>query len=696
MVQSIKYLVKTGSLLYLLYNSTVFIKTRNRIINGYMLNKNTSLLSFIPKSHLLRKSLFHGRGQSHTKKDTDDFLTLFIHENHESQIRPYTEKIIYSRLMEGIVIIAINSLSFANTRMQYMLLISVLSLSAFTHLWNPIGFPSFYVDEGHYIRRSLQTLDGLGFQESNETFERPYDHPYFGQIFLAFIFKIIGYPDSLNPKPGDVHSVEMLYLVPRVLMGLLAVVDTFLVYKIADRLYGRKVAFIASIFFAVMPMTWMLRRIYLDSILLPFLLSSIFFALYYAKRPTAMISNRKTNFETNDDDNNNNNGYKQIPAVVLSGIFLGLAIFTKIPVFTMIPLVAYLIYKNSNLIDRKGKLKTLGLWFIPVILIPAMWPAYNMLYGHFDDWQGAILWQTTGRPEKPLFDAINIVLQIDPVLLILATAGIGYSIAIRKGLIFLLWIVPFLIFLGPIGFVSFFHFIPLIPLFCIAAAGLVVGVSNRFVADYKTSDEVRTMDAYINSKAKNQTTEFLQLDGSKRKNLNINAGAKSLYSNFSPYGITLAIGTFGLVCTTMLITTTISSAPFQATAFVAQYIVSSDRSINNNNNDSSEKIVVVSNPIFSWMLENVFKLNHTYLSPGEAIANDIDEAIIVVDSGFRRLMEEDGSDFSLDSPFEILYNRAKVIVSYEEGSPANSYRGYPYTSMRQNFWSDSVEIKTTY
>ena len=66
-------------------------------------------------------------------------------------------------------------------------------------------------------------------------------------------------------------------------MGLLAVVDTFLVYKISDRMYGRKVAFIASIFFAVMPMTWILRRILLDSILFPFLLSSIFFALYYTK-----------------------------------------------------------------------------------------------------------------------------------------------------------------------------------------------------------------------------------------------------------------------------------------------------------------------------------------------------------------------------------------------------------------------------
>jgi 4-amino-4-deoxy-L-arabinose transferase-like glycosyltransferase len=73
----------------------------------------------------------------------------------------------------------------------------------------------------------------------------------------------------------------MLYTVPRVLMGLLAVIDTFLVYNIAECLYNRKVAFIASILFAVMPRTWSLRWILLDTISLPLLLSSILFAVYY-------------------------------------------------------------------------------------------------------------------------------------------------------------------------------------------------------------------------------------------------------------------------------------------------------------------------------------------------------------------------------------------------------------------------------
>ena len=71
-----------------------------------------------------------------------------------------------------------------------------LVLSAFTHFWNPIGFPSLYFDEGIYMRRAMHILSGQGPQE-DLTF---YDHPYFGQLFLAAILGSIGYPHSMNPS----------------------------------------------------------------------------------------------------------------------------------------------------------------------------------------------------------------------------------------------------------------------------------------------------------------------------------------------------------------------------------------------------------------------------------------------------------------------------------------------------------------
>jgi len=129
--------------------------------------------------------------------------------------------------------------------------------------------------------RAMHVLEGNGPLEITGV-HTPYDHPFFGQIFLAAALGLIGYPDSLQPSAdGDVHSIEMIFMVPRILMGLLAVADTFLIYKIAELRYrnNRTIAFIAAILFAVMPITWILRRILLDNLLLPFLLSSILFAV---------------------------------------------------------------------------------------------------------------------------------------------------------------------------------------------------------------------------------------------------------------------------------------------------------------------------------------------------------------------------------------------------------------------------------
>src|ERR687890_49727 len=103
-------------------------------------------------------------------------------------------------------------------RSNFLLAIPLV-LSAFTHLWNPIGFPDIFYDEGIYMQRSMRVLEGLGPQESSHR----YDHPYFGQIFLAGALGIVGYPDSLSSNAGGsndddvvLHSVETLYLVPRV------------------------------------------------------------------------------------------------------------------------------------------------------------------------------------------------------------------------------------------------------------------------------------------------------------------------------------------------------------------------------------------------------------------------------------------------------------------------------------------------
>ena len=147
-------------------------------------------------------------------------------------------------------------------------------------------------------------------------------------------------------------------------------VDTFLIYKISERRYNKNVALIASVLFAVMPMTWILRRIYLDTLLMPLLLSSILFAIY--------IRGPKNNNVRQWPRININ---KNLP-VLLSGIFLGLAIYTKIPAFTMIPVVGYLVVSNSNSNKKKhlpyGLLQSFSYHYCG----PRMrFPSENLIYG---------------------------------------------------------------------------------------------------------------------------------------------------------------------------------------------------------------------------------------------------------------------------------------------------------------------------
>jgi 4-amino-4-deoxy-L-arabinose transferase-like glycosyltransferase len=252
------------------------------------------------------------------------------------------------------------------------------------------------------------------------------------------------------------QSIAMLYAAPRILMGLLAIADTILIYKLAEYRYGRRVAFLASIFFAVLPMSWLTRRILLDSILLPFLLASMLFALYGTKQV----------------------GSKKLSLVLLSGTFLGAAIFTKIPIFIMIPAVGYLVYSS---LDGK-KLRMIGLWFIPVILIPLIWPLYSLSLGELDFWFRDVLWQTQ-RQSEGFFSIAESFFFYDPVLMILGILGTIYAL-MKKDLYLLLWTVPFTIFLAVVSYVQYFYWIPLLPVFCIASARLIERMTMRHFRHY--------------------------------------------------------------------------------------------------------------------------------------------------------------------------------------------------------------------
>jgi hypothetical protein len=452
------------------------------------------------------------------------------------------------------------------------LLALALALSIFTYLWNPLDFPTLTYEDGTTVGRAMHVLTVHGPQEHNAQGYALYDHPYFGQLFLAGILWMTGYPGMIHPSAdGDVvRSVEMLWLVPKLSVGILGVIDTFLVFKIAERRYNTKVAFIASILFAVMPIS-MLRIMYFESLQLPILLSSILFAVYTKES----IADSKEK--------------KNLSMILVSGIFMGLAIFTKIPVFTMIPLVVFLIFTNNN-----KNWKMVGIWFIPVVTIPLIWPAYAISLNEFDQWWEGMYWQTHRQSAGILLESdrqhtlTNIIikdfLQM-PVLFALGFSGLVFA-ALKKDFFLLLWALPFLAFLYFIGFVSTFHIIPLIPVLCISAARFIEGLSNK--VSYKQIKEVL------------------------------------------PFFIITAILIFGLIDVTKQFTMRNNDNKLAASAFLIRYL--------QNNNDPN--IIMIANDVYSWIPKYVFHLDKDYMIP-EIDPFEIPKAkkvVLVLDQAFKGVL----------------------------------------------------------
>ena len=303
------------------------------------------------------------------------------------------------------------------------------------------------------------------------------------------------------------------------------------------------------------------------------------------------------------------------------------------PAITLIPLVGFIVFTNN-----KKSFKALGLWIIPVILIPLMWPAHTVMGGEFDQWQDGIIYQTT-RASKPLFDAVNDFYNKDPVLLFLGIAGFVFATIVRKDLLFVFWIVPFLGFFYVVDYVSHFHMIPLIPAFCIGAAVLIGDLSERVMRN------------------------------------------KRLVRRILPFAIISAIGIFGLVSTTALIVKARNSSDFDVIANVVQHLPGNIEKVNIVENsqglDSTsykpvssgdENVTIIGTSRHFWILQYVFdKLGYEYKSPNnmiskktlEGIEDGTEKVLMIADENMRKIVS--GEELPRTSKAEIKAERLSDV-----------------------------------
>jgi hypothetical protein len=528
-----------------------------------------------------------------------------------------------------------------------------LIVAAITHLWNPLGFPGIHYDEGIYMRRSMHVLEALGpldplnqFDHGQESTSN-YDHPFFGQLFLASVLSILNYPHSFFSDNALV-SIQNFYLVPRLIMGVLAIFDTFLVYKIANTRYNVNTAFIASLLFAAMPLTWLLNRIVLDSIQLPFLLLSVLFAILCSKQQSGVHQKRRN----------------MTLLALISGIFLGLSIFTKLPALTMIPLVTFLVCTNLPY-HRSKTLKLLGIWFIPVLVIPMIWPAFSLITGQSNEWLGGLLFQGTERQDRGLVFAFNVLWEIDPLLLLLGIAGIIFA-TLRRDFFFVLWFVPYLILIHYVGWVTHFHWIMLFPVLCIAAGYLILNLPYT-IANHS------------------------------RYNLTRRPAFRRMLI-FSLFLVTVA---FGITSTAIMISADISAHQFKTAEFILEKVEANTlkNSISYGTIANNDDVTIISSPMYSWLFMYPFNQAHV-LSWFRDSSQHIDTSkiLLAVDQFYKGwIKEESGEDQKQIKLIKSIYDRTNLTKQFKAPTITYDRDAYPYTGLGQGrIGASDVEIRTNY
>ncbi len=554
--------------------------------------------------------------------------------------------------------------------------IIAIVISSSVHLWNPTGFPTIHIDEGIYMLRAMHVLNGFGLKDDASS----YDHPFFGPIFLAGFLSMIDYPANASIDIRDTYSSELLYLYPRILMGILATLDTFLIYMIGKIRYNKNVGFLAAILFAIMPLTWPIRRIYLESILLPFLLSSILFSVYINSYDNRLkksnlldIINSKNNQLTRKFTN------KHI-FILISGICLGITIFTKIPMITMIPVMLFLTYRNDK------NIRDVAILLIPLILIPFLWPLYATYNGEFDKWLNGIVSQISRSNNYTIWDFFSESFLIDPMLLTLGIGGTVFAI-VKKDFFLILWTIPMVIFFGfVIDYVNWFHWIPILGSISISSAVLIENMLKKMA---------------------------------KQRMLMV--------------GLITSIVLIGTISTIIVVSTNVSSFQFQSVNYVSKiltnhtnsnysnitypsvskdiqrhnYMDENNAGINYNDNRgkyTNDSVTIISSPIYSWIFKYVYNYTNTFSSYTEQQDIRTNKVILIMDRYFRGFLlqnavddryKNDNMTSSSADIFEIFAKSGKK--AYFKGTAIDyNLNQYPFTIMKYNFGGSPVEIRANF
>jgi hypothetical protein len=254
-----------------------------------------------------------------------------------------------------------------------------------------------------------------------------------------------------------------------------------------------------------------------------------------------------------------------------------------------------------------------------------------------------VLWQIN-RENAGLPWIVFLLAITDPLIFVVGFASIAYSF-IRRDYLILLWTLPFIAFLAAMGYANFFYWIPILPALCIGAGNLLFDILQK---------------------------------------------SKKISQKVLRVAILLSIIIYGVTSSTLLIVTNVTSAQFESAAYVAGYLEEGTGAEDTEKNNNPT--VVISNPIYSWILKYVFDKDPVLSDYRDMLYSPVDTAkskVLLIDDP-RFMLDIGNEDNQL---LHELYSNTSTIATFK-GKVTNFDLGlFPYTSMVENYEGSEVKIR---
>ncbi|MFA6427698.1 MAG: glycosyl hydrolase family 8 [Candidatus Magasanikbacteria bacterium] len=250
----------------------------------------------------------------------------------------------------------------SNWLKEHWILLAILLASAFVHMTNMFGFPSYREDEGTYMSQAWAVIN----QHELASYTYWYDHAPLGWIFIALWNFFTG---------NDFFMGGLTANTGRLFVAILQIFSTYFVYNITWNITRRKFpSAIAAILFSITPLSVMLhRRVLLDNIMMFWFLWS----LYLLTKPM------------------------RLKYIIASAIMFAMAVLTKESAAPFIVGMSAIIALQAH---KNNKHFAIVVWISIASLAISMYPVFALLKGEFFP-SGTVLGGT--QPHVSLMEALG-------------------------------------------------------------------------------------------------------------------------------------------------------------------------------------------------------------------------------------------------------------------------------------------------